>query len=202
MPDLETRQKHERHMAAILLLLFDDERERLLATGRFAPVRFTQRLEADLVDPLARAFTARGEQLLTAYNVARPIDATARRWAERYSGRLAKELVESTRNRIAELDPLAPDFEQSLADLFGEGRAEAIGITETTRAISAGEDGAVGLIKRTTGRVLIATWFTELDERVCPICEPLHGTTSRVWSRKFPSGPPAHPRCRCWREWQ
>ena len=31
----------------------------------------------------------------------------------------------------------------------------------------------------------------------CEICGPLEGAPESVWSGQFPSGPPAHPRCRC-----
>jgi len=51
----------------------------------------------------------------------------------------------------------------------------------------------------------VKVWFTQLDERVCPFCGPLHeaivelgetypGKTDRV---RNTFAPPAHPRCRC-----
>jgi len=40
-------------------------------------------------------------------------------------------------------------------------------------------------------------WYTQADERVCPVCAPLHGKKQDVWEQQFPSGPPAHVRCRC-----
>ena len=47
-------------------------------------------------------------------------------------------------------------------------------------------------------------WFTSLDERVCPICMPLHGKTIKLnKSYSAPDGfgivdtPPAHQQCRC-----
>lgn len=54
---------------------------------------------------------------------------------------------------------------------------------------------------------LTAFWVTSVDDKVCPICKPLNnvreepGNTSN-WTEKFPSGPPAHPRCRCFLRWR
>ena len=42
-------------------------------------------------------------------------------------------------------------------------------------------------------------WITSVDERVCPICGPLHGVVVPL-TAQFDGGfdgPPAHPRCRC-----
>lgn len=125
--------------------------------------------------------------------------------------------------------------------LWGEKYGESVSITETTRAISAGENATTADIERelsqmrrrrgevsdvadggimeddeTTGEVerkpgeskppkmpkrdtlrLIKVWNTQRDERVCPICSPLNGTTQAVWGKQFPNGAPAHYRCRC-----
>lgn len=40
-------------------------------------------------------------------------------------------------------------------------------------------------------------WMTNFDDRVCPICEPLHGekfTQNQMDALEFP----AHHACRCW----
>lgn len=44
----------------------------------------------------------------------------------------------------------------------------------------------------------VAIWQTAEDERVCPVCGPLHDARATRWATQFPNGPPAHPRCRCW----
>lgn len=56
------------------------------------------------------------------------------------------------------------------------------------------------------GDLLIKRWFTVQDERVCPICAPLHGVIL-PFKESFASlgfvglSPPAHPRCRCFLEY-
>lgn len=86
--------------------------------------------------------------------------------------------------------------------LFGAERAELIGVTETTAAHSAAERGVIDLHNRFTGRILLAHWVTERDERVCPICRPLDGQPEYLWRERFPWGPPAHARCRCYMDWR
>lgn len=85
--------------------------------------------------------------------------------------------------------------------LLGEDRAEAIAITEITRAISRGEEFAAGLIQK-QGVLLECVWWTAQDERVCPICGELHGRIELFWVDEYPDGPPAHVRCRCRKRWR
>lgn len=87
------------------------------------------------------------------------------------------------------------DVGREAAGIFGTSRAEAIAVTETTAAQSAG--GELG-VADSVGTSVDDTWFTTDDNRVCPICGPLHGMQRGEWSGEFPSGPPAHPNCRCW----
>lgn len=195
------RAKQERELAAVILLLFGQQYDDLVGGVEFSTRDFVNRVAPALVQPLARTYTASANRLLGRFDVVTDIEPRATRWAERYSRQLARELAGTTRDRLAELDPRDPDFEEDLAATLADDRAENIGITETTRAISAGENEAARRIEKETGRILRPRWMTEEDEDVCPICEPLNHTTSRVWGRRFPGGPPAHPRCRCELSW-
>jgi SPP1 gp7 family putative phage head morphogenesis protein len=93
-----------------------------------------------------------------------------------------------------------PDLIRAIEPIFGIGRAERIAATETTRIYAqvtqqmADANDAVGYLR----------WFTAADERVCPICGPLHGAT-RPKNQPFYLHPtlgriqlPAHVNCRCW----
>lgn len=104
-------------------------------------------------------------------------------------------------------------------DVFSPSRAETIAITEVTTAISAAENAARqesaadDPAERARGDFetpgtpvqppvivndgTIAIWQTQEDERVCPVCGPLHDRRADSWASQFPEGPPAHPRCRC-----
>lgn len=92
---------------------------------------------------------------------------------------------------------LEDDIEDELDSVFGDERAERAGTTETTGGISAGERGAQNRLAR-DGMEVIAIWQTERDGRVCKVCGELDGLPEDEYSDKFPEGPPAHPRCRCW----
>lgn len=85
-------------------------------------------------------------------------------------------------------------IETGLDKVFGPGRASTIAISETTAAQSAGGDAGA---KATFGLSLGDLWITEADQRVCPICSPLHRTRREFWGLKYVDGPPAHPNCRC-----
>ena len=175
--------------------------------------------------------------LWVASEINKRIDAQAELVAESILSKLQTQVGDRIRQvRAGELALGA-----YLYSLWGERYPESVSITETTRAISAGENATTADIERelsqlrrkrgevadvadgrivdsedTTGEVerkpgeqeppkmpkrdtlrLIKIWNTQRDERVCPICSPLNGTTQSVWGKQFPSGAPAHFRCRC-----
>ena len=79
--------------------------------------------------------------------------------------------------------------------MFGPVRSEMIAVTETTRAYAEGNLQ----YWRNSEKVKSKRWSTAFDDRVCPICAPLHMETVPIGA-KFSSGdfnPPAHVRCRC-----
>lgn len=121
----------------------------------------------------------------------------------------AEQVLRDADDKLAKLDkqqaePIRPsEVRSATIDAIGVDRAVRVATTGTTQAASAGSEFA---IQQTVGFSEADTWFTENDERVCPICLPLHGTFRRVWSQRFPDGPPAHSPgsspidapCRCW----
>lgn len=97
-------------------------------------------------------------------------------------------------------------LESKLAPLLGKERAERIAITEVTRMYAEGNIMAW----QSTGLVSGKRWQTAYDERVCPLCGPLHGkivSLTGAWTMDETgaivegigvTAPPMHPRCRCW----
>lgn len=143
-----------------------------------------------------------------------PLNYFARDWAQAYSYNLITRIDASTGRQVgsavahwmesgAHLDALIGQLEP----IFGRVRAEAIASTETTRAFAEG----TLLGYRQSGLVIATEWKTARDERVCPICIPLHGArgdlngnfrhtggigpSSRYAGLTFRH--PAHVRCRC-----
>lgn len=91
--------------------------------------------------------------------------------------------------------PTAAQVDERAASIFGPTRVNDVVVSETTLAVSQGGEAAV---EETVGFSEDDQWVTEDDNNVCPICWPFHRKPREVWAAKFPDGPPAHVRCRCW----
>jgi hypothetical protein len=132
------------------------------------------------------------------------VNLAALEWARTYTYDLVRGLTDTTRKTVAEATSAflgtpgmdRADLEKMLAPAFGNTRASAIAVTEVTRASSR---AAIQTQTELAGLGLSMTriWYTLLDERVCPVCGPLHGKTETEWAVQYPAGPPAHPGCRC-----
>lgn len=99
--------------------------------------------------------------------------------------------------RQMEKSPTLKWVNERLESIFGETRVHSLAVNETT--IAQTEGGEYGM-RETAGISPDDKWRTnpQLSRTgPCPICAPLNGTRRPVWSRQFPSGPPAHPMCVC-----
>ncbi len=140
-------------------------------------------------------------------------NADAAKWARQYAGGLAKDVNATTRDSIKQ--SVANWIEtpgatiQDLIDAmpFNEQRAMRVAVTEVTQAYSEGERlYTTQLQERYPTLQIVRVWYTNNDDRVCPICAPLNGMQIGVdsgWSGEGADpeglvGPPAHPACRCW----
>jgi SPP1 gp7 family putative phage head morphogenesis protein len=81
-----------------------------------------------------------------------------------------------------------------LMTVYGLPRARMIAATETTRAFYEGQTASF----RASGVVQKQEWRTARDERVCPICGPLHGKRTELGGQWSGVSMPAHVNCRCW----
>jgi SPP1 gp7 family putative phage head morphogenesis protein len=132
------------------------------------------------------------------------VNIRARDWANSHAGKLIKEIdtttTRSVQRSVSEWinngEPLSR-LKKDLESTFGKSRAELIASTEVTRAFAEGNRIAY----EGSGIVEKIEWRAANDERVCPICGPLHGKHGDLKNgfKGAKSGfPPAHPRCRCW----
>ena len=125
---------------------------------------------------------------------------TAADWAAQYSFELIKNIDNTTRDIVRkkveqyfkEPGRTIGDLMKDLEPWFGLARAEAIAVTELTRASAMGEV-AMANIARAAGLQMEHVYQSSKDELTCPICGPLDGKV--VTAENFP---PKHPRCRCW----
>lgn len=127
--------------------------------------------------------------------------AEAIRRAQRATEQIADTLTKQLRDAIEawvqsdqDIDALVKRLDDII---FSENRAQLIATTEGTTGYRIG-----GVALAALAGVSIVEWVTLLDERVCEICQPMHGKKRFInggYSPDLPvqDPPPAHPRCRC-----
>lgn len=136
----------------------------------------------------------------------------AEQWAKEYTDALLKQVRTTNEEVVGGLlaawistpGRTVGDLRMALAPWFGINRADMIAVTETTRALAAGE-----LLSYQRAGIEEIQWGTNHDELVCPRCGPLNGQINKigdpfgyfVWRKgQAPEPvftPPFHPRCRC-----
>jgi len=132
------------------------------------------------------------------------VNAEAVEWATGYGYDLVTGLTNTTRTLVSRATAAfmetpgmtRADLVGMLEPAFGSVRAEMIAVTEVTRAASQSTNIHQRLLAH-QGIQMRRVWQTRHDSLVCEICGPLNGQPEDVWHIQFPSGPPAHPRCRC-----
>lgn len=133
------------------------------------------------------------------------VNQAALEWAASYGYDLVRGITETTKKLISTVIQQVistpgmthADVVALLEPAFGSVRATTIATTEVTRAYAQ----ATLVYQRLLadhGVRMVRIWQTSHDERVCPICGPLHDQPEQVWAKQFPAGPPAHVNCRCW----
>lgn len=220
--DLPERASHEERLTGIMQALNDQWKEELLLyLGNppdidNVPAEFWDRVEQEQRDAAlvallliylhsARVHSQRflsTEPQSERLKIETRIAQDGKLWAFDKASNLAADFRSNSRDWLVTKSsdwfgkPVTPDELRAEIDpIFGDSRAENIGVTETTSAITA---GATAGVENTVGLSDDDLWITENDSSVCPICSPLHKTRRPVWSAKFPNGPGAHPRCRCY----
>jgi hypothetical protein len=219
MPDIPNRTDEERAMAAILLAIFDEKMQQAVwligNSSSTLPASFYSGLASDVmqaVQPqLAGLHLEAGQRM--AESVGQQLDparaaSEAEAWARKQAEQMARDLAERIQKQVDEIlaEQAAGEADVagvalSLEGVFSEGRADVLATDLTTGAASAGEIGAGRTIEKETGLVLEAIWRID-DSGACEVCYPLDGQSIEVWGDQFPSGPGAHPNCRCYLVWQ
>lgn len=121
----------------------------------------------------------------------------ARDFALNYRYNFVKNITDSTAKQVGdkiaawiESDTPLDDLILSLEPLFGESRAFAIATTEVTRIYAEANLESWKLSDIVESAII----ETVVDDLVCPICSPLHGTEISLDSEEKP---PYHAGCRC-----
>ncbi len=180
----------------------------ILAGTEYNYQGFSEDMRAGIQPALAQAVT---EQVLrTAAQVGIDFDvavvnAKALEWVGNYAYELIHGMTDTTRGVVSKAMELYigtpgmtnEDLWGLLEPAFGPVRAKMISITEITRAYAMSSIIYQKMLKD-YGLDMERVWQTARDDRVCPVCGPLHQQPERVWADDHPNGPPAHVRCRCW----
>jgi len=224
MPDMLNRQQFERRLTERLSAVLNRARGDLVnalhhqgfTQGELANVppvvldNMRNNLMATLQEELELAYieTAQSFAGLLSFAIgADRLQKLADQWATETVPPLVNSLIETTRASLQDLARRAPSLPLDrrallgllgAATLFGLSRAISIARTAATQVNSAAED-AVTREVGTRGSRVVEKWYTKEDERVCPICRPLH---EKARGDGWTEPPPAHPNCRCERKYE
>ncbi len=173
---------------------------------------FTPLFSAIMLEEGAAAFDFLGidDEFTLTPGLRRFITANARKFAGSVTKTTSKKIRTALATGLEQgegIDELTKRINGLVA--FTNARAEKIARTEVLRAATRSEQQ----VWKESEVVEAKIWWTAQDERVCPICAPLHGKVVSVTKDyfnigdKFPDGsdvtyeavpgPPAHPQCRC-----
>lgn len=226
-PKRKEKERHEKQLEALFRRIFKRQGEQIIARAGmlkaltdYDTMLFDDDFDAtpdelaDLIALLQRM--AAGGVTLFGESVGDLIDYTlvnkrAAEAARKLALQLIDDIGETTRNAIRQAIRTfvtTPGF--TIGDLaallpFDARRAMSIAITETTRAYALGQhEAGIELKNEFPDIQVVKIWYTNNDDRVCPICAPLDGMTVKIddgFSTEEGEGimePPAHVNCRCW----
>lgn len=136
------------------------------------------------------------------------INAEAATFARQYVYDLLKPQIEATTRGALQkvISAFVETPGMTIGDLmrrlpFESPRAERVAVTEVTRAYAQGNLLAGQEMQRQFPDVrVVKRWWTNQDDRVCPLCGPLHGQEVEL-EQSFEGGydgPPLHVGCRCY----
>lgn len=228
MPDLPNRQAYEAEFASDIATALELQRRELEQLGIERALQADWQKQQDdlaailfllLLRPWERAYgTWNAMEGQIVRSAVREYDY--RQWGERHARATAERLVNTNRVIVTTTaqkfaagftgQPIGattgatatlPVEELTFQSIVNTDRLLNISISEVTNAVSGGEFSAANRFTSTTGLTATAHWFTERDEKVCKTCAPLHGQPFEVWQGRFPNGPTAHVRCRCYLTW-
>ncbi len=195
MPELKGRTKYERELSNSIERVLARQRQHLKETGRINSREFKRDFNEAVAIIFAIIFLESGDSLFRQFKLdPGSAGAAGRKWARSYSRDLGDQLFVTSVNKLADARTAGED--PDLERIFGRERAEAIAITEVTRANTEGERRAKAAIEEALELEIPAFWQV-LDGEACKVCLGLNGQNLETLPRQYRNGPPAHPSCRC-----
>jgi hypothetical protein len=232
-PERRQKIKLELRIMRLFRRYFASQRHRLLASIEmyypnrkaiidvqpflFDPAEM-QKLEADIMRLLLTGSSAgagifgQNVNLALDYSL---INADALEWARIHAGELITQIDKATQDTVQQvLSQFIDTPGMTIGDLrnslpFGGQRAETIAVTEVTTAYGEGARVAGERLQVEYPDVkVVKKWYTNEDDRVCPLCGPLGDENKWIpldkpftvdsKTGKAIMNPPRHVKCRCW----
>jgi len=178
-PRMEAEQRMTEALARVLSKLGNQYAD-AIRRGEMVPddvlrEALERTIEVELTEIAATEGRRIGQQVGVQFDPASTVSA-ASQWARGYSYELVSGLTDTTRKltqRAVEKFISTPgmtrrELEDLLSPAFGRVRAEAIAVTETTRAVSAATNQYQQQLEE-AGISMERIWQTRNDELVCPI---------------------------------
>lgn len=224
MPELLNRRAFERDLSEALAKVLSKARRDLVADlyhegfrqgelGNVPPDVMTalqQDLTRELQQTIPATFvdTARDYAGLLSFALDEAqLQQAAQTWASKFIPDLVNGMLETTTTELRRIAATAPTVELSRrmllgllgsVALFGLARALTVARTTATDVNTAAEDAINDELRQSPTVVSIEEiHYTKRDEKVCPICRPMHGKVLDESDKR----PPLHPRCRCERRY-
>ena len=196
MPDLPSRKSREADLAAAIMLRWEDFLDTWPNPDWSA---FEAATRESLEEQGEETYVAAAAVLFGQVgHGGANLSSEAAAWAKGRADEIAPEITGTTRRRLAEIqenkDQSAADLAAAILLVISLQRIEMIAVTETTAAITAGQQRAADMIETDEGLEFAEIWHTADDDGVCEVCEPLDGTGREIWGLVSPMGPGVHPR--------
>ena len=223
-PGRKRKMAYERKFADLMMRIFDRQKEDVTPQIIIALQTKASDYNLDWTDEEKRAFTTLVmEMYIDGVDLFRQdvfdglsdqfVNVGAQKAAREYALKLVNDLKEqlnqTTLNGIKE--SIAQFAEPGVTigdvmsqinklDIFSAERTLRIAVTEITRAYATANQMAGEQAQREFPDLTIEkTWYTNVDDKTCAICGPLHMTSVGInesWAGI--DNPPAHVHCRCW----
>lgn len=199
MPDYKERARWNAGNSSVVYMLLQKWRSIIgLDPKRWDRADFIED-GIELIAPrIAKPYAKSSRTLADQFEIDLPSRFKTDRWSQAYARQFTRELATNVAADLRGLGKQATA--EDVLMIFSRNRAIRAGETSVTTAISAGELDAAEVVEKIKGRKLQVVWHIDPLSNVCKPCLALDGSTKDVWIRKFPMGPPAHPRCACYLE--
>lgn len=212
--ELSDRDKYERQLEAGFVRMsrkLQTELRSLMGGSGDAssvPESFWAKVESEVRDNISTVILLVWMRSALEHGLPRSLaDTTGAAWAANRATETAKDFALHSRDSLA----TATDVQSTASTLFSDARASRLAATEVSAAQTAGGEAWKERAEAELGRTVQAVWrhstrrprgHSGAIKSPCPVCTPIEGTARGVWGRLFPSGPPAHPHCDCFIEYE